>query len=416
MLKLIFSRNSPKIVPYVVIFLFSFLFYFNNLCHMMPSVFDKNNVILNSDTKDTFDMITSPSRNIWMKSDLEFFQPELSKRVVQDIQKHPMFFIITRGLYQAFKFAFFKEKILAVSAVLAFISAMNILLAFVVLNVFVKNVKISVLFTLFYGLSFSNIVFFSIPETYGLTASTVIVYSFFLIRWRDNLTLKRIVVFISITIIAPFFNLPLVLLMVPNFIVFIKILKFKRGFLLALMNVSLVFLVYFFYQIIFYGSHSIIHLSRYSRDFISFSFITSIKDVLFYVANFLLFAVLSPISRLINTLNFQNLSMNLSLRGIILLIVYLFFLFFSFIQLIKKRDIILDSLAIWIALMIGFYMLFNPWESMLYSSQILFPVTLILAAHFGKLNIRFKYHIFILFLLAVALNNIICIYRPLDIF
>jgi hypothetical protein len=125
--------------------------------------------------------------------------------------------------------------------------------------------------------------------------------------------------------------------------------------------------------------------------------------------------VLSPTGQLPKTLGWQDLSgcWRSPLGTVLfpLLACYICYSLFAAIKHYKSRPLA-GSLLSWMLLMTLFYTYFNPREAMLYSSQILVPLSFILALAFETIRVRarIKYGVMATACALLALNNCLSLY------
>jgi hypothetical protein len=167
--------------------------------------------------------------------------------------------------------------------------------------------------------------------------------------------------------------------------------------------------------IIAFGSDTLNEILQFGEKYASLTHFVNLNAIINVFGSFLLCSIIGPPKRLSDYLNFVEEFPRYfhSITGsfLILMCIFIFFLLFYFI--IKERDLIQDCSILFIFLMIIFYLYFNPIEAILYSSQVLFPLTLIFSYVTSKIELNNKHMILIILIIILFINNIIILYYPL---
>lgn len=142
---------------------------------------------------------------------------------------------------------------------------------------------------------------------------------------------------------------------------------------------------------------------------------TAVGSVASVVVDFFFCSVLSPARQLHSSLGWQDLSGYWSSPlGAVLFPLLASYICYGLFAAIKhhKSHPLASSLFSWMFLMTLFYIYFNPQEAMLYSSQILLPLTFILALAFETIRVRarIKYGVVATACALLALNNCLSLY------
>ena len=383
------AKHSKRLLPYALLFIFFFAFYYNNLIYFEPFVFDEN-VVFYADTAFMMRYMGSFRFN----------------------KKHLLFSPVVNPLVRLTRFLFSINENHAVIIVLALLAAINIVLAYAILKLFIKKERICVSFSIFYGFAFSNLIFFSIPETYVLTDLMILIYLCCLIRFKSDLTFKKIILLSIIIGLGSLSNPPLFLLLVPNCYILYKLFNIKRFVLLSFVCTLISCVIFVLSNVAVQGGLFFNYCQGFAyRSTISMLNFTKYSCIINVFTSFLFFSVISPLDTLANSTGIQNFLgyFNSPIR-VILILTYFFYLYLAGCYVIRNRNIIIDSFLLLILSMMSFYVYFVPTEAMVYSSQILFPITLILASVFNNIKFKRKYLFFNIFLVIMLMNNSFCMY------
>ena len=192
-----YNYNLGPIVPLILLFIF-YLFYYQTSSYLVPfssDTWEKQDLIYGSDTVTGFNLMK------------QFTFPEL---------RHFLFSALTSPVVNTIKLLFNISITYAISIVTAMIATINVVLAYYALNLFINDKKLVTLFSIFYGFLFSNLVFFSIPETYGLTNLAILLTFNCLIRLVKNNDHNWFILLILAIILSSLLNPPTILLVIPS--------------------------------------------------------------------------------------------------------------------------------------------------------------------------------------------------------
>jgi hypothetical protein len=342
-----------------------------------------------------------------------------------DIVKHLLFSVTTSPLVSLIKILTPIDENQAILVVIALFASANVIAAYVTLKLFLKDEIFPLVFSILFGFSFTNLVHFSFPETYVVTVLVIIVYFYFLIKYQNQLTLKKAAIIFLITALAPLYNPPLVLLLIPTGYIYYRNFNLKK--FLAVYSANVLFVagvvsVPYFIIPYFVLPHTkwapfydIMYPVEFMKIWASFSHFTSLKDIANTVGNFLFISLISPFRELKPPSNFlvDLFSYFGSVIGTISIAIYTGLLGLTGLRVFKKRNHIIDSSLLFVLALIIFYIYFFPGGALLYSTQAVFPLVLIFAWAMKGTELKSKFVFLILFLLIVVINNIICLFGPI---
>jgi hypothetical protein len=298
---------------------------------------------------------------------------------------------------------------------LALLSALGVTGAFLLLKSYFSSARLALLFACLYAFFFSNLVIFSIPETYSMSNLTILLYLSYLLRVRGSLAGRDSLVLSVLAGFAALFNAPLLSLMAIHLVSMLRRVEPKRWALLAVSNAALGALVFLLGNFLINGWAFISFYTDYTSSWASIGNLLDIGSVASVVVDFFFYSVLSPTRHPHGTWGWQGLSGYWSspLGAVLfpLLAIYICYGIFAAIKHHKSHPLA-GSLLAWMVLMTLFYTYFNPREAMLYSSQILLPLTFVLALAFETVRVRerIKYGVVATACALLALNNCLVLY------
>ena len=163
------QRHSYPLTIFVVFFICFFVLYFYSQRQTSWLIYWFDDWIFYADSSGSYDHMKEISfdGNMW---------------------RHPLYPLIVSPLVAGIKTVFGFGNRQAAKVVVALFAALNVALFFTLFHCCIKE-KITVLvFTSLYGVLFSNLVFFSIPETYSLANVGILVFFLLVILFRADIT------------------------------------------------------------------------------------------------------------------------------------------------------------------------------------------------------------------------------------
>jgi hypothetical protein len=386
--------NKGLIVGCLVFILWGGIF-LCNLRHFQPIVFSQNEGILGADTQDTS----------YCMRDITF---------EGDMKKHLLFSAVTASAVNVIKRVFIISEDNAVIYVLALIAAINVTLAYVNLLYFLSNVFPAFWFSALYGMMFTNLVLFSIPETYSLSGLFILFYFLCLFNINHLSPLYLNLTLGVIAGIASLFNPPLLSLVVMQVVLIIRKHATEiHALRVCFLGVGIAGIIYVFPNLFIQGNSYFDYAIPYLHKYASFENYLNLEKVGTVIAGFLFYSFLSPIDMLVDNvpvsffLNYFS-----SLSKITLLMMYIVMLVYG-IQAWRDKKEIGEPLGIWCLLMMCFYIYFNPLEAILYSSQLTFPIILFISWTFVRIPGKIKYYGLGIFTILLIVQNFGALYAPL---
>ena len=329
--------------------------------------------------------------------------------------KHPLFTLTVYPLVQALQWLPFLDERSSILLVLALFSALCVVGAFLLLRRYFSSTRLALLFTCLYTFFFSNLVIYSIPETYSMSNLAILVYLSYLLRVRGSLNGRDSLVLSVLAGFASLFNAPLLSLLIIHLVMMLRRVEFKRWAALTAVNVALGALVFLLANLLIHGWRFLSFSRDYASKWASVGNLLDMGSVATVIVDFFFYSVLSPTGQLPGTLGWHDFSGYWhSPLGIVLFPLLASYICYGLFAAIKhqKSHPLAGGLLSWVLVMSVFHIYFNPQEAMLYSTQILLPLTFILALAFETIRVRarIKYGVMATACALLALNNCLALY------
>lgn len=388
--------DRRQIITLVLIFLLSFGLYANNAFHFETTIHQIGKGPLGTDTRTSAGKM-SHLMYPW---------------------KHPLFSVTTTPLVNLLKVVFSLSSEQAILLVVALIAAVNIMLAYLILEEFIVPPLLAAWFSGIYALLFSNLIIFSVPETYATSNLAILVYLWVFLRKRDHLARREALTLGALVGIASLFNPPLLSLWVIHTLYSCS----RNGFQEAVRLGSLSLLVA---GLLFLVPHVLLEPLVHQRPFLSHTqgFVArhasserflEWRPMASVLLSFLWYSVALPIdARVTEPFPEYFTGYFASPAKMIFLAIYTVFMLAVFVRATQEKNPLVIALSGWMGVMILFYLYFNPPGALLYSPQILFPLTLILAQGFAKITPirKLKYYLLGLCSFYLTTHNIHVLYH-----
>lgn len=335
-----------------------------------------------------------------------------------DARKHPLFSLSVNPIIAGLEMLPFITRDEAIAFVFAAIGGLNVAFAYASIKLVCNETASALGFSLTYGVLFSNLVIFTLPETYALTNLVILVYMICLLRFKGNLTVPRMLILGFIVGAAGLYNAPLLSLsVIPAFIAYRKNHNRWPRVLMPLLIIAVSFIVYATPQIFVYGSGFISYFVTYSEGYSSVSHFASFHYIGNVLLSFLLYAFIGPVDEIgvyLTPGHFMR-YFDSPVRTI-LMFSFLLYLAYVLLKLQWKRDYLQLGILCWVAVMIMFHIYFNPREAILYSTQTLFPIIVVLVTVFREISFNHRLKVYAIWAFAALLfvNNIVTVMSTLD--
>ena len=378
----------------------AFLGYWLNVLHFEPIVFARRqNFIFSADTWST----------IGSMSELTFRD---------HIRQHPLFSLVTSTLVQTVQALSPAGLNRAILVTVALVAAANCTLAYAIFQRQLRTTSLACWLTMLYGCLFINLALFSIPETYALSTSMVLLYLLAAVSVRSPLGARQLVTLTLLATLAGLFNPPLLSLSVIHLLMLLRDRGLKAAIAPGLSSLGAAALVFALANLTIFGPdfylNYVVDDQRYGSIF-HFQSVSSIGTVL---CGLFLFSVIAPRGYLTHHFTMADLTGYLeSIPGGLAVAAYATFMVYVLWRMRPWADPLVLGLVTWLLTMAAFYIYFNPDGVMLYSVQVSFPLLLLAAAEFARLSPAFnaKYVLLGVFSCLVIIRNVAAVYAPIEI-
>lgn len=396
------DRSSPKRkqkhllrhLPALSIFILFTLLHFNNLRHLPTLSYWLNNRIFYADTRNTYSGMKEIS-------------------IDQDSRKHPLFAVITQVSVAGAKTLHIADTKNIIHGLLAIVAGLNITLFFFLLKKHTHKEITALLWTIFYGTSFANLVFFGIPETYSLTALGITAFLICLPDDQDNLDIKNIIMLGIPAGIGALLNPPLIFLLASAYCLALMKLPFKKFMLSSFLASILALFIFFGLNLLLFGTDYMNFGVGYAKKWASFSNLIHPIEYVKVFTSFFIYGIITPLHKLSSSIGLNDFtgyfSTPLKLPFAATFIGFTIYAGWNIVRKIIKDPLVLSLLA-WLGIVCLFYVYFNPRESFLYATQVLGPFMILLMKEFDILEWRWKNIAFAVFVTGTAYFNIACFY------
>ena len=384
-----------------VLFTVAFGGYYLNTLRFETLIFDREqqNVIFSADTWTTVGSMSS-----------------LSFR--EHIRQHPLFSLVTSTVVQGLQAVSPLTVNRAILITLALIAGINCTLAYLILYRVTTSIPIAGWFAAVYGCLFANLALFSIPETYALSTTAVLVYLLAAAGARSPIGPRQLVTLTLLAGLAGLFNPPLLSLSLIHIIMLLRGRALGAALPAAAWSLAATLLLFVAVNAAIFGpefyQNYIVDNERYG-SFEHFREPSSIATVL---CGLFLFGVIAPRDQLAHDYTVANMGGYVeSVPAGLAILAYAVFILYAIRRLRPHADPFQLGVLLWLAAMTVFYVYFNPDGVMLYSVQTLFPPLLFSALAFAKLTLPSvqKYVALALFVGLVVLRNVPAIYAAVEI-
>jgi hypothetical protein len=388
------ASGRLDLVVSVALLLLFFGVYFLNLRHLEPLAFDRIDLLFGADSRHVVSEMRGST----------FYLP------------HVLFAPTTRPLVKLFDALFSSGSNLSVIVVLAGFVAAAVVFAYLTLRRLSLSVVPAVGFTVLYASLFANLVIFSIPETYVLSNLVILTFLFVLVSVKGAATNVRLIYLAAFAGFTGLYNPPLLSLIVLPLLLHYRKQKVYQLARLAFLSGTIAVSIFVVANFLARGTSVFTQFDSMANQWASLSHLLEPESIGLVLSNFFAYAVVSPVEKLRTYLVLSHAGgyFDSWLKGTLIL-VYAGFFVYVVVASWRKRDSLVLALSVWIAILVIFYLYFNPLESMLYAPQILFPLTMIFAVRFREIGGQpgLKNACLLIFTLLLAWNNFSTLYAPL---
>ncbi len=388
--------DRRQIITLVLIFLLSFGLYANNASHFETTIHQIGKGPLGTDTRTSaraMDQLRYP----W---------------------KHPLFSVTTAPLVNLLKAVFPLSTEQAITLVVALIAAINIVLAYLILQECIVPPLLAAWFSGIYALLFSNLIIFSVPETYATSNLVILAYLWLFLRKRDHLARQEALMLGALVGIASLFNPPLLSLGVIHMLYSYHRNGFKEAVRLGSLSLLVAGLLFLMPHVLLeplaHQRPFLSHAQKFGAQYTSSERFLEWRAGASVLLSFLWYSIVLPIDARVTKASVNYGAGYFEFPDhMIFLVIYTVFMLAVLVRAACEKNPLVIAFSGWMGVMTLFYLYFNPPEALLYSPQILFPLTLVLAQGFAKITPirKWKYYMLGLCSLYLATHNIHVLYN-----
>lgn len=371
-LELLHSHWYPLTV-FVVFFIFFFVLYSYSQRQTSGFIYWFDDWIFYADSSGSYDHIKEISfdGNMW---------------------RHPLYPLIVSPLASGIKAVFGFGSRQAAKTVFSLLAALNVALSFTLFHHCFKERITVLVFTSLYGVLFSNLVFFSIPETYSLANVGILVFFLLIIRFHDDITEKRVIILGFVSGVGALANPPLGLLLFSVYALSLRRLRWRQSLRPCFGATLMALLVYLGANFLLFGLDYIEKSQKLASKWATIENFFEPANWLNVGVSFFMYAVISPLDELERSIGLKDFSGYFqSPIKILIFAVFIFYLGFAVIRLAQRGvDGLVLTAAAWLVVLSIFHLYFNPSEALLYSCQAMGPFMLILGRVFNDITWKYK--------------------------
>lgn len=384
-----------------VLFTVAFGGYYLNTLRFETLIFDREqqNVIFSADTWTTVGSMSS-----------------LTFR--EHIRQHPLFSLVTSTVVRGLQVIAPLTVNRAILITLALIAAINCALAYFILHRVTGSMSIAGWFAAVYGCLFANLALFSIPETYALSTTAVLVYLLGATGTRSPMGPRQLVTLTGLAGLAGLFNPPLMSLSLIHLVMLLRGRALRAAVPAAAGSVAATVLLFVAVNAVIFGPEFYQNYTVDNERYGSFEHFREPSSIATVLCGLFLFGVIAPRDRLAHDYTVSDLGSYIeSVPAGLAIFIYVVFIVYAIRRVRPHTDPFQLGALLWLAAMTSFYVYFNPDGVMLYSGQTLFLPLVFGAVAFAKLTLPSlqKYVALGLFVGLAVLRNVSAIYAAVEI-
>lgn len=325
--------------------------------------------------------------------------------------RHPLYPLIVSPLATGIKAVFGLGNREAAKTVFSILAALNVALFFALCSRCARGRITALGFTALYGVLFSNLVFFSIPETYSLANLGILVFFLLVHRFHADITEKRAIILGIASGAGALVNPPLGLLLFSVYGLCLRGLTWRQSLGRCAGATFVSLLVYLGANFLLFGLEYIEKSQKLASKWATIGNFMEPANWLNVGVSFFVYAVISPLEELERSIGLKDFSGYFaSPVKTVMFLFYIAYLGFAFLRLARRGvDRLVVSAAVWLAVLSVFHVYFNPREALLYSCQALGPFVLILGRMFADVQWRWKHLALGVFSIGVCYVNFKCL-------
>lgn len=325
--------------------------------------------------------------------------------------RHPLYPLVVHPLFLFLRHVLDLGKREAARSIVALLAAVNTALFCHLLLRSLKDKPAALLFTGLYAAAFSNLVFFSIPETYSLAHIGILGFFLALIRFPPDLSSRRAVLYGAYAATGALLNPPLGLLLGAYCGLLLRRVSWRPALRPVLLAAASALALYLGANLLLLGPEFFGRSQNLAHRWATPANYLDLKNWLNVGVSFFLYSLLSPLDELERSIGLRQFTGYFRSPG--LLAVFLVLAGFLAAALWRLRRQLADDLVLgaclWLGVLFIFHVYFNPREALLYSPQALGPFLLILARAWEGIPWRGKPLLLALLAGGMAAVNMACL-------
>lgn len=330
-----------------------------------------------------------------------------------DLRRHPLFSVVTAPIVDIFQAILGCQENAAIIFTIAFCGATVVASAWWVLSRALSSYALAACLTGLYALMFTNVVFFSIPETYVVSCCAIVLCFGAFLTLLDKSSWWVPAIFGALIGIAALCNPPLLSLALVPGVYWLSmgplVHTIARSTILAVSAAVVSGTYYWIFYTVFFPHDA----AGFQGDWVALNSMTSVQNLYdgslysFVFINFFVASVITPsevMRPVLRPADLAGFTTNITTVSAVALYAAVFLV--SLISLIRHRDRLLVPICIWFACLGTFHVYFNPNEALLYSPQVLFPLVLLLGRALSNIRCRSAWKIApLIFLMILMIAN-----------
>ena len=298
-----------------------------------------------------------------------------------DMQRHLLFSLVASTLVRIVNFTAAFGVRDSIIVTIALLGAINVATCFLLLRAVLKDDISALAFAALYGVAISNLVIFSLPETYSVTNMFIFLYVACLVpRWRSLSPSDGILLSI-VAGVGALANPPLLSLVSIHAFVVWRNENLRQALRVGIVGSTVAIGLYFILAAVIRGpSLSVRYPAYYLLQWASFDNFIDLEAIAHVITTFLMFSVVSPVAVIGENIELRD-AVGFLARptAFAAALVWLGLVTGSIVSSVREDDVFAQALLVWTALLTVFYVFFYPWGAILYSPQISIPLIVVVA-------------------------------------
>ena len=380
-----------------VIFGLALTGYLVNALHFERMIFDRQqNLIFSADTWTTVGSMR-----------------ELTFR--GQIRQHPLYSLITHSVVELVQLVSPIGLNRAILLTIALIAALNCTLAYL-LFARVANARTAVGLAAIYALAFANLAIFSIPETYALATTGVLLYLVVATSLGPVLDRRAVLTLSGLTALAGLLNPPLLSLAIVHVVWIFADRPMMSAWRTAAGSLAGIAALFVLVNLAIFGPAFYLGYTVDNQRYGALAYLTEIRSIALVICGFFLYSVVGPLQRLTHDLALGDAIGYLSSWTAGMAVCAYGAVIAAAGRGWSRFDRLTAAVIVWLVTIALFYVYFNPGGMMLYSPQVV-PAWLLLVARAHALPSTARWRTGALALTAclLLLHNVPAIYRTVEL-